>query len=88
MPLFSKNYVLFVFFTYETECEKGKHTYTIDHYNPSVWIFNLASLSRGKHDFSTKVIVLSATSVLIFQYKYARKTSFKKYYKIALFELL
>ena len=35
-----------------------------------------------KKDFSNKVIILTATSVLIFQYKYARKTSFKRYYTI------
>ena len=44
---------------------------------------------RGKQDFSNKVIVLNATSVLlIFQYKNARKTSFKKYYIIGLFQFL
>ena len=35
-----------------------------------------------------KVIVLNATSVVIFQYKNTRKTSFKKYYRICLFCLL
>ena len=40
---------------------------------------------RGKQDFSNKVIVLNATSALTFQYKNARKTSFKKYYTIELF---
>ena len=34
------------------------------------------------------VIVLNATSVIIFQYKNARKTSSKKYYTIAIFQLL
>ena len=41
-----------------------------------------------KQDFSNKVIVLNATSVLIFQYKNARKTSFKKHYTCGLFQLL
>ena len=38
-------------------------------------------------DFSNKLIVLNATSVLIFQYKIGGKTSFKKYYTIGLFQL-
>ena len=33
---------------------------------------------KGKQNFSNKVIVLNATSTLIFQYKNARKTSLKK----------
>ena len=37
---------------------------------------------RGKQDCTNKVIVLNETSVLIFQYQNARKTSFKKYYTI------
>ena len=41
---------------------------------------NEMECERSKQDFSKKVIVLNATSVLIFQYKNARKTSFKKYY--------
>ena len=43
---------------------------------------------RGKQDFSNKEIVLNSTSVLIFQYKNSRKTSFKKYYTIGLFQLV
>ena len=39
---------------------------------------------RGKQDFSNKMIVLNATSVLIFQYK----KSLKRYYTIGLFQLL
>ena len=39
----------------------------------------------GKQD---KVIVLNTTSLLIFQYKNAGKTDFKKYYTIGLFQLL
>ena len=38
--------------------------------------------------FSNKVIVLNATSVLMFQYKNAKKTSFNKYYTTDLFQLL
>ena len=41
-----------------------------------------------KQDFSNKVIVLNATSAIIFQYKNDRKTSCKKYYTICLFQLL
>ena len=41
-----------------------------------------------KQDSSNKVIVPNATSVLIFQYKNARKTDFKKYYTIGQFQLL
>ena len=40
-----------------------------------------------KQDFSNKVIILNVTSILIFQYKYDRKTSFKKYI-IGIFQLL
>ena len=47
---------------------------------------NEMECERGKQDFSNKVIALNATSVLIFQYNY-RKTSFKKYYTIGLFQL-
>ena len=43
---------------------------------------------KDKQDFSNKVIILTATRVLIFQYKNARKTSSKKYYTIGLFQLL
>ena len=49
---------------------------------------NEVECERGKQDFSNKVMVLNATSVLIFQYKNARKTSLKKYYAIRLFQLL
>ena len=49
---------------------------------------NEMKCERDKQDFRNKVIVLNATSVLIFQYKNARKTSFKKYYTIRLFQLL
>ena len=45
-------------------------------------------MKDGKQDFCNKVIVLNATSVLIFDYKNARKTSFKKYYTIGLFQLV
>ena len=38
--------------------------------------------------FNNKVIVVNATSVLIFQYKNARKTTFKYYYTIGRFQLL
>ena len=38
---------------------------------------NEMECERDKQDFNNKVIVLNATSVLIFQYKNARKTSFK-----------
>ena len=46
---------------------------------------NEMECERGKQDFSNKVIVLNATSVLIFQYINARKTTFKKYYTIIYF---
>ena len=48
---------------------------------------NEMECERSKQDFSNKVIVLNATSVLI-QYKNARKTSFKEYYTVGLFQLL
>ena len=38
---------------------------------------NEMECERGKQDFSNKMIVLNATSVLIFQYKNAKKSSFK-----------
>ena len=43
---------------------------------------------RGKQYFSNKVIVLNATSALIFRYKNATETSLKKYDIIGLFQLL
>ena len=43
---------------------------------------NEMECERSKQDLSNKVIVLNATSALIFQYKNARKASFKKYYTI------
>ena len=49
---------------------------------------NEIDCERGKQVFSNKVIVFNATSVLILQYKYARKTNFKKNYAIDLFQLL
>ena len=41
-----------------------------------------------KKIFSNKGIVLNTTSVLIFQYKNARKTGFEIYYTVGLFLLL
>ena len=49
---------------------------------------NEMEFERGKQDFSSKVIVLNVTNVLIFQYKNARKATFKKCYTIGLFQLL
>ena len=46
---------------------------------------NEVECERGKQDFSNKVMILTATSVLIYQYKNARKTSFKKYDTVDLF---
>ena len=49
------------------------------------WVFtNDMECERFKQDFSNKVFVLKATSVLIFEYKNSRKTNFKKYYTIGL----
>ena len=45
-------------------------------------------LKKGKQDFSNKMIVLNATSVLIFQYNNGIQTSFKKYFTIGLLLLL
>ena len=39
----------------------------------------------GKTHFTNKVIVLNATSALIFQHKNASRRSLKKYYKIGIF---
>ena len=49
---------------------------------------NEMECKRGKQDFGNIVIVLNATSVLIFQYKNDKKTRFKKYYTISLFQFL
>ena len=51
---------------------------------------NEMKCERGKQDFSNKVIVFNAASVLIFEYKKKKigKTSIKKYYTIGLFQLL
>ena len=49
---------------------------------------NEMECERGQQDFSNKVIVLNPTTVLIFQCKNARRTSFKKYYTVDLFQLL
>ena len=49
---------------------------------------NKMECERGKQDFSNKVIVLNAPSVLIFQYKNVRKTSYKKYYTVGRFQVL
>ena len=46
---------------------------------------NEMECEKGKQDFSKKVTVLNAINVLIFQYKNAKKTSFKKY-TIGLFQ--
>ena len=40
---------------------------------------NKMECERNKQDFSNKAIALNATTVLIFQYKNARKTSCNKY---------
>ena len=40
---------------------------------------NEMECERSKQDFSNKVIVLTATSALIFQFKNGRKIIFKKY---------
>ena len=49
---------------------------------------NKMECERGKQDFSNKVVVLNATSVLIFEYKNCQEDGFKKYYTIGLFQLL
>ena len=49
---------------------------------------NEMECGSGKQDFSNKVIVFKATSVLIFQYTNVRKTSFKNYYTTGLLQLL
>ena len=43
---------------------------------------------RCKQDFENQVIVLNAKCDLILQYKNTRKTNFKKYYTIGLFQIL
>ena len=52
-----------------------------------IWDFraNEMECEMDKQDFSKKVIIPNATSVLILQYKNARKTSFKKCYTIGLY---
>ena len=49
------------------------------------FLTNAMECERHTQDFNNKIIILNATSVLIFQYKNIRKTKFKKYYLTGIF---